>query len=113
MTTVPGSNQNVPTPAVSAIHKGLTSLGKSASQIVGHIQANPGNLGAMVEAGKALREQFGNLIDCAETFDKSATKLKMTTEETTKAADWIGGNFRSNQDVPLVNHLFGRMVDFT
>ena len=99
-----------PTPAVSAIHKGLTSLGQSAHRIAGYIRANPGELQAATESGRALQEQFGKLLESVEKFAGSANELRLTTEETTKAADWIGNKYPAS--VPVGNHTVGRVCDF-
>jgi hypothetical protein len=71
----------------------LTAIATSATQIAEHLCTHPGELRAAAESGKAIKEKFDELLSSAEEFSTSSEKLKMTTEETTKAADWISSNF--------------------
>ena len=98
----------IPSPAVTAIYKGLTSLGASANRIAERIRTNPADFGTMMESGKALQEQLGKLIESAEQYGKSANELRTATEATVQASNWIDGNFRSNQCA--VANSFGNVV---
>jgi len=99
------------TSAVSAIHKGLISLGASANSIAERIRTRPGELQSAAESGTAIYEQFGKLIGDAKKYGEAATELQGTAGEVKKAADWIGNNYPSGGD-GSGNTAVGRVCDF-
>jgi len=105
------ANSTAPTSATEAIQTGLRSVAASAHRVAEHIGNHPTELGWMAESGKAVGEQFSKLIQSAERFAESADDLKMATEETQKAAEWLGSNScgGGRQCIP-VNNSFGRVV---
>ena len=106
-----GNNQTAP---VAAVQAGLRSVAVSATRIADHVNRHPADLGAVTETGRAVGEQFADLIDRASKYAEVASELRETTAETAKTADWIAGKFDGReQDVSIGNGAFGRLSDFS
>jgi len=97
------------TPAVSSIHRGLTSLVTSANRIAERIRAHPTDLRAAAESGQAIQEQFAKLLDDTKKYGEATAELQGTVGEVEKAANWIGSNYPADaSNVPVAN--YGRVV---